>query len=138
MRQLFALLCSVLFLLTSTGIMANSTSHFGLEIGQSEDLPSIKLANHQKMYVCHTDLLITENDLFLIGSDELIPLQEIGLDEHGFYVTLLKGAEIKPSDGKGPKCQNGHAVYHRKDRYNGCGGCANWACVFRCKCHSPW
>lgn len=84
-----------------------------------------------RMYVNPSDLLISDDGLYLIGiSKELIPLCKIGTDEYGFYIEAAKDRKIDPK--KEPTCVNGHPVYHS------CGGCANWWCNSRCKCYSPW
>lgn len=87
--------------------------------------------NEERIYVSPTELVISNDGLFLIDSNELIPLLVIGLDEFGFYIEAKAKPEIRPK--KNPTCVNGHPIYHKE-----CGGCAHWWCNSRCKCHSPW
>jgi len=73
------------------------------------------------------ELLITENGMFLLKSDDALPLTAVFADAEGLFI-------IDPVAGRlHNECLNGHPLYHQE-----CRGCANWWCVFRCKCHSPW
>ncbi len=89
------------------------------------------ISSSQKMYVNPSDILVTENGLFLLGATEFIVVHGIETDEFGFYVELKENPKIGPR--KEPTCINGHPVYHKE-----CGGCAHWFCNSRCKCYSPW
>ena len=86
-----------------------------------------------KLYVSSENLLIDGNSLLLIDEDEVIQVKSIAVDNNGLYVIMARGDRIYHKT----KCGNGHDIYHPKSQ-NGCDGCSNWWCVFRCKCCSPW
>lgn len=75
------------------------------------------------------ELLVTETGLYLLVDDEAFPLTGVFADENGLYVKV----NLRKQDTIRDTCHNGHKIYHYE-----CGGCANWWCLFRCKCHSPW
>ena len=123
MKRSYFFLCYLIFLV----LYSNSAFSSDLEDNYLEH----NRKTNQKLYVNPNDLLISEAGLFLVGASELISLKKVEFDEYGFYVVAAKNTEIRPKQES--MCMNGHPIYHEE-----CGGCANWWCNFRCKCHSPW
>lgn len=82
----------------------------------------------EKIYIDSSSLLIIEEQLYLKQDGEILSIPALYSDENGLFILVLE----RPSVIKPRTCINGHDVYHN------CGGCANWWCAFRCKCHSPW
>lgn len=80
-----------------------------------------------KIYIDIERIAIDEKNIYIINEGKLCPVEALYSDENGFYIYL--GGRDRISD----TCLNGHQIYHWA-----CGGCANWWCHFRCKCHSPW
>lgn len=78
------------------------------------------------------ELLVIQNGLLLLKNNEVFPLNAVFADTDGLYVILEVRREDKIWDPNERYCENGHPLYCP------CGGCANWWCTFRCKCHSPW
>lgn len=82
----------------------------------------------EKVYVKPSELVIDDDGIYLIRSNEVLPLRAVFADINGLFFRVAK----KPSTMGPDVCGNGH------DRYHGCGGCAMWDCNFRCKCFSPF
>jgi hypothetical protein len=90
--------------------------------------PSYPNIDNQKIYISPNELVFTQEGIFLLHAQELIPIDAIFSDREGiFIIDPLKYDKITDT------CPNGHKIYHLE-----CGGCAWWYCNFRCKCYSPW
>jgi hypothetical protein len=74
-------------------------------------------------YVDVQDLVISDEGLFLIEGDEMVPLKSIEVDEMGFFVRKFFFG----------KCWNGHPVVHPASQ-GGCNGCEVFNCPFACRC----
>lgn len=80
--------------------------------------------------VLKENILITDEGLFIIDEGYLVEVDEIYFDHKKLCVKKHKDLQA----GKiWDECDNGHKIYHQA-----CQGCANWWCLFRCKCYSPW
>lgn len=88
----------------------------------------------EQIQITKDDLILTDNGIYFIEDGEITEVSAIYSNANGIIVVpnrdLQKGGIVST-------CGNGHDIYHHYHD-GGCGGCANWWCVFRCKCNSPW
>jgi len=122
------LTCSLAFLLIS--LFFNPFTLEAIEkitvLNVSEkSLKPMTMETSGKIYVKPEEIKITENGIFYVKNEVILPIYSIHFDAEGFYIEYLD------MDGIWDTCQNGHKIYHQY-----CGGCAIWGCPFICKCFS--
>jgi hypothetical protein len=76
----------------------------------------------EKIYVPHDQILLTNEGIFLIKGNTLIPVPQLNCDEHGIYVPPALFAA-------NPRCPKGHVI-----RCWRCYGCSWRRCEYSCQC----
>lgn len=90
-------------------------------------------AEIEHIHISRDDLILTDKGIYFIENGDLIEVSAIYSNAKGITIVPNRDQVL----GFQTHCGNNHPIYHHRHE-GGCGGCANWICLFRCKCHSPW
>lgn len=90
-------------------------------------------AEIEQIQVSMDELILSDQGIYLIEDGVLVEVSAVYSSAQG--VTVVPNRDVQKGQIN-TVCGNGHDIYHHRHD-GGCGGCANWWCVYRCKCNSP-